>query len=81
MSLYGKLYRAYSVLKGWFETLVEKLVNSFWDLKVVGITSIIEKTDVGKYAVLSHFPILKTPNSDSRFGSVITSPCVESGGP
>ena len=31
-----------------------------------GNTLIIRKTDAGKHAILSHFPMAKTPNSNSR---------------
>ena len=33
---------------------------------MAGNTGIIGKTDVGKHAILSHFPMMKTPNSNSR---------------
>ena len=34
--------------------------------EVLGNTDIIGKTDVGEHAILSGFPIVKTPNSNSR---------------
>ena len=43
---------------------MEKLLDSF--SRKCGNTLIIRKTDVGKHAILSHFPMAKTLNSNFR---------------
>ncbi len=41
-------------------------VARFFFLEVTENRGIIGKTNEGKHAILSHFPIVKTPNSNSR---------------
>ena len=41
-------------------------VARFFFLEVAGNTDLERKTDVGKHAILSHFPMVKTPNTNPR---------------
>ena len=60
-----KLHMIRDTERGRFVTLGEKLLDSFF-LEKCGNTLIIRKTDVRKHVILSHFPIAKTPDSNSR---------------
>ena len=52
-----------TALKAWVRDSGGEFLNSFSNSG--GNTSIIRKPDVGNYAIIqSHFPIMKTPNSN-----------------
>ena len=60
--LVGFFFRTY--WKGRFVTLGGEVARLFF--RSSGNTLIMRKPDVAKHAILSHFPIAKTPNPSSR---------------